>query len=108
MSYQRQAIRPERLGTQTEPPAVPPRTTLRGVIVDGSDGEAIHRLAALTGSTPPQGAVLLAERDGEPVAAVGIMDRHAVGDPRYSTFALRMRLQLERLNLRLVIAMRGF
>jgi hypothetical protein len=82
-------------------------TTLRGVVAEGSDGEAIRRLAELAGSAAPRGAVLLAERNGEPAAAIGIMDRQAVSDPELSTSALRLRLQIERLYLRIVIAMRG-
>jgi len=83
-------------------------TTLRGVVAEGCDGETIRRLAVLAGSAPPRGAVLLAERNGEPLAAIGIIDGYAVSDPALSTLALRMRLQLERLYVRLVISIRGF
>ncbi len=83
------------------------RTTLRGVVAEGRDGETICRLAELAGSAPPHGAVLLAERNGEPIAAIGIMDRQAVADPELSTVALRMRLRLQRLYARLVIAIAG-
>lgn len=51
--------------------------TIRGAIVDGVDGERITRLAALTRTEPPAGAVLLAEIEGDPVAAIGIFDRRA-------------------------------
>jgi hypothetical protein len=95
------------------PPVMPhatqiPSTTLRGVVAEGSAGEAIGRLAELTGSIAPRGAVLLAERNGEPVAAIGIMDGQAVAHPELSTLALRMRLQLERLYVRLAISIGGF
>ena len=109
------AMTSERARTTThrlEPPTVvrclPVRTTLRGVVAEGSDGETIRRLAELARSAPPRGAVLLAERNGEPIAAIGIIDGHAVADPELSTLALRMRLQLERLYVRLVISIRGF
>ena len=107
MNHQHQPISPQCLQAPDPAPPMHTRTTLRGAIAEGNDGEAIHRLAALTASTPPQGAVLLAERNGEPVAAIGIIDRQAVADPKRSTLALRMRLRLERLNIRLVIAIRG-
>ena len=82
--------------------------TIRGVLADGADGERINRLAALTDTHPPEGAVLLAEVEGDPVAAIGIFDGHAISDPYRSTFALRMRLQLLRLQLRLIVAVYGF
>jgi hypothetical protein len=82
-------------------------TTLRGSLAEGTDGESIRHLASLSNSLPPQGAVLLAEVDGDPVAAIGIFDGQAVADPERSTFALRMRLQLERLFLRAVAAVGG-
>ncbi|MFL5862343.1 MAG: hypothetical protein ACJ780_16480 [Solirubrobacteraceae bacterium] len=82
-------------------------TSLRGVVAEGSDGTKIRRLSELTGSAPPRGAVLLAEQNGELVAAIGIMDGRAVADPELSTLTLRMRLQLERLYVRLVISIWG-
>jgi hypothetical protein len=81
--------------------------TIRGALVDGADGERINRLAALTGTLPPQGALLLAEMEGEPIAAVGIFDRHAIFDPHRSTFALRMRLHVLRLQIRLIATVYG-
>jgi hypothetical protein len=83
------------------------RATIRGALVDGADGERISRLAALTSGHTPEGAVLLAEVEGDPVAAIGIFDGHAVSDPVRSTFALRMRLQLLRLQLRLIVTVYG-
>ena len=83
-------------------------TTIRGVLVDGADGERINRLAALAGSHPPEGAVLLAEMEGDPIAAIGIFDGHAIFDPRRSTLTLRMRLRLLRLQLRLIVTVYGF
>ena len=81
--------------------------TIRGALVDGADGERISRLAALTGAHPPEGAVLLAEMDGDPIAAVGIFDGHAIFDPHRSTFALRMRLRALRLQVRLIATVYG-
>jgi hypothetical protein len=82
-------------------------TSLRGTLAQGTDGELLRHLAALSGGPVPQGPVLLAEVDGDPVAAIGIFDGRAVADPARSTFAQRRRLQLERLFLRAVIAIGG-
>ena len=56
-------------------------TTIRGALPDGADGERIHHLAATAGSRPPEGPVLIAEADGDPVAAIAIFDPHAISDP---------------------------
>jgi hypothetical protein len=93
-----------RVGCATARPPTPKTTTLRGSMGEGSDADALRRLAALSQSRPPQGAVLMAEADGQPIAAIGIFDGRAVADPTRSTFALRTRLHLERLFLRLMAA----
>jgi hypothetical protein len=76
--------------------------------LDGrGDRPRIAPPAALSRSPLPQGPVLLAEVDGDPVAAIGIFDGRPVADPARSTFAQRRRLELERLFLRVVIAIGG-
>jgi len=87
--------------------ALIPRATFRGSLGDGADGRRIHRLAALSASQPPRGVVLLAEVEGEPVAAIGLFDGQTVSDPARSSVAVRMRLYLLRLQLRLIVAVRG-
>jgi hypothetical protein len=86
---------------------LPKTTSLRGSMAEGTDRESLRRLAALSRSPLPQGPVLLAEVDGNPVAAIGIFDGQAVADPTRSTFAMRSRLHLERLFLRVAIAVGG-
>ena len=81
--------------------------TIRGAVAEGADGERLTRLAAIAGTRPPEGAVLLAEADGDPVAAVGIFDRHSIADPCRSTLALRLQLRLLRLPLRLLATVVG-
>lgn len=93
-------------GDRSVPGSAGPET-IRGGITEGRDGEIVDRLAALSGRTPPIGAVLFAERDGEPVAAIGILDGHVVADRARFGSRLRMRLHLERLFVRAVIAVRG-
>jgi hypothetical protein len=83
------------------------RTAIRGALVDGADGERISRLASLTSSDTPDGPVLLAEVEGDPVAAIGIFDGHVVSDPVRSTLALRLRLRLLRVPLRLIVTLYG-
>ena len=57
----------------------------------GTDAEKLSRLAALDSSRAPRGTVLLAELDGEPVAALSVDDGHAVADPfRRSADALAL------------------
>lgn len=82
-------------------------TRLRVSLAEGTDGELLHQLAATSRGHVPQGPVLLAEVDGDPVAAIGIFDGRPVADPARSTSAQRRRLELERLFLRVVIALRG-
>ncbi|MBV9334810.1 MAG: hypothetical protein JO262_18165 [Solirubrobacterales bacterium] len=81
--------------------------TIRGAMADGADGERIDRLAALAGSHAPESPMLIAEVEGHPVAAIGIFDGHAISDPYRSTPALRLRLWLLRLELRLTVAVHG-
>jgi hypothetical protein len=83
------------------------RATFRGSIGEGADAERIERLAGLSDSRPPEGVVLLAEVDGDPVAAVGLFDGRAVSDPARASFAVRIRLRLLRLQLRLIVGVHG-
>jgi hypothetical protein len=81
--------------------------TIRGAVADGADGERLNRLAALAGSHAPEGAVLLAEVEGDPVAAIGLFDGHAVSDPGRATPALLLRLHQLRVPLRMIVAIYG-
>jgi hypothetical protein len=81
--------------------------TFRGSLGEGTDGERIDRLATLSASPPPEGVVLLAEVEGDPVAAIGLFDRRTVADPARFTLATRLRLHLFRLQLRLIVAVHG-
>lgn len=83
------------------------RAIIRGGIAEGRDGELIDRLAALSGRTAPQGAVLFAELAGDPVAAIGIVDGNAVADRDRSSLGMRVRLRAERLFVLSVIFVRG-
>jgi hypothetical protein len=84
-----------------------PRATFRGSLGEGTDGQEIDRLAELSSSPPPEGVVLLAEVEGEAVAAIGLFDRHWVSDPARSSFTVWMLLHLLRLQLRLIVAVHG-
>jgi hypothetical protein len=88
-------------------PFLRPRATFRGTLAEGADGARVDRLAALSATRSPEGVVLLAEIEGEPVAAVGLFDRHTVVDPARSSLAVRMGLHLLRLQVRLIVAVRG-
>lgn len=52
------------------------------------DRDAIDRLAALDSTLPPRGPVLVAEADGEVLAARSLQDGHAVADPFAPTAGL--------------------
>jgi hypothetical protein len=80
--------------------------TFRGSVADGADGESIRRLAHPK-SKLPEGLILLAEIDGDPVAAIGIADGRTVEDRDRATAAVRMRLRLERLYVRFVLTVWG-
>ena len=82
-------------------------TTIRGAVVDGADAEPIDRLAALSGRRAPEGPTLLAEADGQLIAAIGLFDRHAIADPDRSNLGLRLQLHLLRLPLRLIVTVYG-
>jgi hypothetical protein len=45
------------------------------------DDEAIRRVASLDGKKAPEGRVLVAEADGEIIAALALSGGHAVADP---------------------------
>jgi hypothetical protein len=74
---------------------------------EGADGESIRRLAVLDRRPPPRGAVVLAEIDGEPIAAVALTDGHGVADPARSTPALLGHLRLARLQNRVIGSIRA-
>ena len=88
-------------------PDPPDRPSIRAVSVEGPDGEAVHRLAELSGREPPTGAVLLAELAGSPVAAIGIFDGSVIADRARLDMRLRLRLQVDRLFALAVIAVIG-
>lgn len=46
-----------------------------------TDEEALRRLAALDSVRPLKGRALVAEVEGRPVAALGLLDRRVVADP---------------------------
>jgi hypothetical protein len=73
---------------------------IRASAGERGDAEAIRRLAARAAGTPPRGAVILAEVDGEPIVAVGLADGHTVADPARATPALVAHVRLQRRFIR--------
>jgi hypothetical protein len=86
---------------------LPDGVTFRVSMTDEADGESIRRLASLQGSPPPQGLVAIADLRGEPVAAVGFTDGHAVADPERSNPAILALLHMHRLALRAIVTVWG-
>jgi hypothetical protein len=78
----------------------PTVASIRASLGESTDGESIRRLARLTETEPPHGAVVLAEICGEPVAAVGIADGRAVSDPRRVTPGLMRHLRMHSVRVR--------
>jgi hypothetical protein len=85
----------------------PTVASIRASLGEGIDGESIRRLARLSEAEPPEGAVVLAEICGDPVAAVGIADGRAVSDPARSTPALLRHLRLDSVQVRVIGSIRG-
>jgi hypothetical protein len=80
----------------------PTVASIRASLGEGNDRESIGRLARLSQAEAPEGAVVLAEICGEPVAAVGIVDGRAVSDPARTTPALLRHLRLHSVQVRVI------
>jgi hypothetical protein len=63
------------------------------------DTEALRRLADLDSAMPPSGKVLVAEHDGELVAALPAAGGPAIADPFRHTAAIVQLLELRRAQL---------
>ena len=63
-------------------------------LADHTDSRALHELAALDSAQVPAGALVLAESDGEIVAAVPVDGGRAIADPFRGTAALVEMLEL--------------
>ena len=63
-------------------------------LAEAEDGAALYRLAALDSMPTPGGAALLAEIDGEVIAALTLGDRVRIGDPFRHTVAILDLLEL--------------
>jgi hypothetical protein len=88
-------------------PAEPVITTRLSTGLD-ADGESVQRLARLNGTPAPEGPVVIADVDGEPVAALGIGDGGAVGDPSRFNGSILTLLLLRRWEVRLIGSVWGF
>jgi hypothetical protein len=77
------------------------------VSVSHHPSAAIHQLAALTASTAPGGPLLLAEVDGEPVAAVGLVDGRLVTRPGRAGAELISFMRAWHLGARMVLSIWG-
>lgn len=75
-----------------------PEITVR--LADYSDSRALLRLAALDSAQVPDGALVVAESDGELVAALPVDGGRALADPFYRTAALVQMLELRAVQLR--------
>ena len=72
-----------------------------------TESEPVNRLASLAGRLAPAGPVMLAQLDGQPVAAIGIADGTTVADPARSNPAIASLLRMRRIEARLLAALGG-
>ena len=78
-------------------------TASHGVTVrlaEGHDALALRRLAALDSADVPRAPTLLAEVDGQAVAALPVLGGRAIADPFSRTAALVAMLELRAMQLR--------
>jgi len=66
---------------------------------EAEDEAALRRLAALSSRRLPRGPFLLAEADGEPLAALSVASGETVADPFVATFDLVALLELRAQHL---------
>ena len=76
--------------------------TIRQASAD--DHAALRRLADLDSTRVPDGPVLVAEIDGEPVAAISVLSGDSFADPFVPTLDLRRLLELRASHLHLSAA----
>lgn len=74
-----------------------------------ADERVLARLAALDSSSPPAQPVLLAEVDGQPLAALGVSDGTVIADPFHRTADLvdLLRARARQLNSNAQVRRRG-
>jgi hypothetical protein len=76
---------------------------IRMSVADPRDEASVERLAALTGTHAPAGPFVMAELEGEPVAAISIADGQTVAHPYlYPHTGVLLTLHLRRLEARLI------
>jgi hypothetical protein len=76
---------------------------IRMSVADPRDEASIERLASLTGTHAPAGPFVMAELDGEPVAAISIADGRTVAHPYlYPHTGVLLTLHLRRLEARMI------
>jgi hypothetical protein len=76
---------------------------IRMSIADPRDEASVERLASLAGTQAPHGPFVMAEVDGEPVAAVSIADGQTVAHPYlYPHTGVLLTLHLRRLEARMI------
>jgi len=88
---------PEKRDNQRD--SAPASVTIRSA--GASDEDALRRLADLDSTRVPDGPVLLAEIDGEPVAAISVLSGESFADPFVHTPELRRLLELRASQLHL-------
>jgi hypothetical protein len=73
----------------------------------GDDAEWLRQLAQNGRGEEPAGPVVLAERNGQPVAAMGIADGRTLTDPHRATAWALALLRIRRLETKAIISVFG-
>jgi hypothetical protein len=95
----RAAARAGRLDTMPRAGRATRLSTIALRVAGPGDDAALSRLAQLDSARPPAGEVLLAEVDGQAVAAVSLADGHVVATPMAPTGEARELLALRAAHL---------
>jgi hypothetical protein len=74
---------------------------------EDDESGSVELLAASSGVIAPSGPVMLAEIDGEPVAALALTDGSALEDPGRSDASILTLLRLRRWEFKLITAVFG-
>lgn len=85
----------------------PEDVNIRLSVDDDDDRASLERLAELVHDKPPSDPVMLAEIDGEPVAAVSLVDGATVEDPRRSSPGMLTLLRMRRWECKLIVSVFG-
>lgn len=93
--------------TNSFPDPVAGELSIRLSTPENDESGSVGLLAARSGASAPSGPVMLAEIDGEPVAALALTGGTALEDPCRSDASILTLLRLRRWEFKLITAVFG-